>query len=98
MKVNLNKQFKTLTGAEIAGETCADVIAKALFQGHEITATLDEKYAAYKLSTKIITTGGLIEATDAEAVLIKTVAATILTPGAYGQLIDSLTPELKMKN
>jgi hypothetical protein len=90
MKVNLNKQFKTLTGAEIAGETYADLISKALFHGHGISAKPDEKYAAYKLSTKIIATGGLIEATDAEVALIKTVAAAALTPGAYGQVIDFL--------
>jgi hypothetical protein len=98
MKVNLNKQFKTLTGAEIAGETYADLISKALFNGHGISSTPDEKYAAYKLSTKIIATDGQIEATEAEVALIKTVAAATLTPGAYGQLIDSLNTELSIKN
>jgi hypothetical protein len=93
MKVNLNKQFKTLTGAEIPGETHADLIAKALFNGHGISATPDEKYAAYKLSTKIIATAGIIEATDDEIALIKTVAAAALTPGAYGQVIDLLKNE-----
>jgi hypothetical protein len=90
MKVNLNKQFKTITGAEVAGETYADLISKALFQGYGISSTPDEKYAAYKLSTKIIATGGVIEATEDEVTLIKNVAAAALTPGAYGQVIDFL--------
>jgi hypothetical protein len=89
MKVNLNKKFKDFTGAEIAGETYADSIARGLFLGRGVSVTsADEKYAANKLSTRIITARDDIELTEEEVALIKKVAAVTLTPGAYGQVLD----------
>ena len=91
MKINLNKQFKDITGADIAGETYADALAKGLYFGRGISVTNgDEKYAAYKLSTRIIAEKNEIELSGDDAVLIRKVASSVLTPGAYGQVIDLL--------
>lgn len=91
MNVNLNKKFRDITGAEIAGETYADALAKGLYLGRGISVTNgDEKYAAYKLSTRIIAEKGEIELTNDETALVRKVAAAVLTPGAYGQVIDFL--------
>jgi hypothetical protein len=90
-KINLNKQFRDITGARIAGETYADAIAKGLYFGRGISVTNgEEKYAAYKLSTRIIAEKTEIELTDDETALVRKVAAAVLTPGAYGQVIDLL--------
>jgi hypothetical protein len=90
MKVNLNKEFKDLFGTVIAGEMISDRIAKNLYLGTGVADNGDEKYAAYKLSSKIIHAKGDIDVTPEELVLIKKVAAAALTPGAYGQVIDLL--------
>ena len=93
MKINLNKEFTDFSGSIIAGEIIADAIAKNLYLGKRVAPDNgDEKYAAYKLSSKIIHAKDAIEVTPEEIILIKKVAAEALTPGAYGQGIDLLEP------
>ncbi len=90
-KINLNKEFTDFSGSIIAGEKMADAIAKNLYLGNGIAPNNgDEKYAAYKLSSKIIHASDDINLSDEEIVLIKKVAAVSFTPGAYGQVIDLL--------
>ena len=90
-QINLNKEFTDFSGSIIAGEMISDAIAKNLYLGKGIAPDNgDEKYAAYKLSSKIIHSKGVIDVTPEETVLIKKVAAIALTPGAYGQVIDLL--------
>jgi hypothetical protein len=95
MKLNFNIHFKDIAGVEIPGETFADAIAKALFLGRGVSLSdADEKYAAYRLSTKLLAANADIVLSDDELKLIRKVAAAALTPGAYGQLIDLLNPQL----
>lgn len=90
-KINLNKEFTDVSGTIIAGEMISDAIAKHLYLGKGISVDNgDEKYAAYKLSSKIIHATGAIEVSPEEITLIKKTAASALTPGAYGQVIDLL--------
>ncbi|MDR2146069.1 MAG: hypothetical protein LBE91_06395 [Tannerella sp.] len=91
MKVDLNKNFKDIAGADIPGETMADTISKGLFLGRGVSVVdAGEKYAAYKLSTRLIADRGVVEPTDLEFDLIRKVAAAVLTPGAFGQIVDYL--------
>jgi hypothetical protein len=91
MKFNLSRNFKDITGADVPGETYADTVSKGLFLGRGVSITnADEKYAAYKLSTKLIAEKGEVELSNEEIDLIKKVAAATLTPGAYGQIVDYL--------
>ncbi|MDR2913940.1 MAG: hypothetical protein LBV74_03750 [Tannerella sp.] len=90
-KINLNKEFKDFSGTIIAGEMISDAIAKHLYLGKGVSVDNgDEKYAAYKLSSKIMNATKEIDVTPEEIVLIKKVAAASLTPGAYGQVMDLL--------
>jgi hypothetical protein len=90
-KINLNKEFKDFSGSIIAGEMISDAIAKNLYLGKGIAPDNgDEKYAAYKLSSKIIHAKDDMDVTPEEIILIKKVAAVALTPGAFGQVIDLL--------
>jgi hypothetical protein len=93
-KINLNKEFRDFNGTVIAGEMISDAIAKHLYLGKGISLDNgDEKYAAYKLSSKLIHSKAEIELTTEEIQLIKKVAATGFTPGAYGQVMDFLNEE-----
>jgi uncharacterized tellurite resistance protein B-like protein len=88
-KINLNRDFKDFAGTALAGEKISDAIARHLYLGRGISADNgDEKYAAWKLCTKIISADGTLDVSPEEAELIKKVAAAALTPGAYGQVID----------
>ncbi|MDR2146849.1 MAG: hypothetical protein LBE91_10370 [Tannerella sp.] len=91
MKVDLNRNFKDIAGTDIPGETMADTVSKGLFMGRGVSVVdANEKYLAYKLSTKLIAGKGETELSDAEVELIRKVAAAICTPGAYGQVVDYL--------
>ena len=90
-KINLNQEFTDCFGTIIAGEKISDAIAKHLYLGKGISSENgDEKYAAYKLSAKIVTAKDKVECTPEEIALIKKMAAVGFTPGAYGQILDLL--------
>ena len=96
-KINLNKEFTDFSGTIVAGEMISDAIAKHLYLGKGISPDNgDEKYAAYKLSSKIIHAKEAIEVSIEDIALIKRVAASAFTPGAYGQVIDLLEKNLKI--
>ena len=90
-KFNLNREFTDCFGTIIAGEKISDAVAKHLYLGKGLSNDNgDEKYAAYKLSTKIVTAKNDVEITPEEIALIKKMAAVCFTPGAYGQVLDLL--------
>lgn len=70
-----------------------DLIARWLYNGHGIERTGDaekdnrNKFNAYKLCQRIVTSSGDIEISPEEAVLIKQVASMSIA-GAYAQIVE----------
>lgn len=71
----------------------SEMVAMLLYGGQGLVRSGDtdkdnkNKFAAYKLSQRVILSKGAIEITPEEAVLIKQVASH-LTAGGYGQIVE----------
>ena len=94
MKVNFNVKFKGLHGEEL-DRLISDALAEAMYsagsEGNQIPN--EEKFVAYKICTRIISSKNEIEITTEEASLIKRVAANCFTAGAYGQIYELIENE-----
>ena len=90
--VDFNRKFKDYRGIEAGVEVVADVLAKALFNAGipELPVASEDKFRAYKLSTKLISKNGIVEISEDDEAFLKTFCVTAFTTGAYGQIMDLL--------
>lgn len=88
MKVNFNQKFKDFRGNEL-NDCIADRVAEALFSAgmsSDLPIKREDKFRAYKLSQKIISSDNIIELSSEDVSLIKEITSNFLTAGAYGQV------------
>ena len=90
--VDFNRKFKDYRGVEAGEETVAEVLSKVLFNAGipELPIEREDKFRAYKLSTKLISQNGIIEISEDDEAFLKTFCVTAFTTGAYGQIMDLL--------
>ena len=89
--VDFKKKFKDYKGTEtvsIIEEELSKVLFNAGIQGIPIKD--EDKYRAYKLSTKLIAHSGVIELGDDDVAFLKTFCSAAFAAGAYGQIVELL--------
>lgn len=91
-KVDFNRKFKNFKGLESGNETIAEEIAKILYSAGlpELPVSTDEKYRAYKISTKLISHNGVVELDDEDITFLKSFSNRAFAAGAYGQIMEIL--------
>ena len=86
----LSKQVEVVKNGkkclEVQPEILKELVCQALY-GCGDGLTGDEKYSAYKLGIKIITSEEEVDLKPEDGVLIKKICNPFLTAGAYGQLV-----------
>lgn len=97
MKVNFNADFKDFNGEPLLvdgnPQVIGHIVAQCLFNGTGIRPSGNmqtdngKKMRAYHLCMRIMDTGGEVEITSEDAVLIKE-AVSGLTPGCYSQVVQ----------
>lgn len=96
MERNFNRPFLDYKGNPIQSALIADEVCKILFNvgtGNSDKSTLDEKFMAYKLCTRIMQSPETVELSVDEAAYIDKTCGERLTAGAYGQLRSLLNNE-----
>lgn len=87
MKINFNIKFRDLLGNEVEGDSIGMAVAQALFfYGNDTPVSREDKYRAYCISQRIISSIDQVEITTEEATLIKEACGNVLTSGGYGQV------------
>jgi len=89
-QVDFNKKFKDFNGVEIGNRTISEELALALYNAGipELPISNEEKFRAYKLSTKLISQNGVVELSNEDVTFLNTFSSHVFAAGAYGQILE----------
>ena len=89
-KVDFGKCFLDFKGGSIDSATMSDELSKALFSAGSpgLPIENEDKYRAYKISTKLISQDGVIDVSDDDVSFLKKFCMLAFTAGAYGQIVE----------
>jgi len=93
--LDFNMRFKDFRGTETGGRTIAEEMAMALFNAGipELPVDREDKFTAYKISTKLIANSGVIELSEQDITFLRTFSCIAFSAGACGQILDLLEEE-----
>ena len=89
---DFDRKFKDYKGDEIGDNTMSVEISKALYSAGvpDLPIEQNEKYLAYKISTKLIACSGVVDLGDEDVLFLKKFCGVAFSAGAYGQIVNLL--------